>query len=244
MSKASDGRRLQVDGVAEGPLCASVEARLRDAGALTDEHWVGEWALLVSKAGCQRQHRHANYDPAALRGKRVAPLILLVGLQGGSRLHVEDEVLTFGRGDVVVMCGDAVHAGAAYRKHNARLHAYADVAGVTRAPDEGMRQIFAAKVTLGRSVDYGSDIPKRRPAWNDDGFHSRTGTEKDVRFLKRSIDKLKSRGEWRDDHPLKRMVDNGAEHGRQYVVHRASQAYPAYVVMYTNPNFSEGKIPW
>lgn len=45
-------------------------------------------------------------------------------------------MLKFGRGDVVVMRGDAVHAGAAYRKHNVWLHAYADVAGVTRAPDE------------------------------------------------------------------------------------------------------------
>lgn len=85
MSRASDGRRLQVDGVAKGPLCASVEARLRDAGALTSEHRVSEWALLVSKAGCQRQHRHADYDPAALKCKRAAPLILLVGLQDGSR---------------------------------------------------------------------------------------------------------------------------------------------------------------
>ena len=135
--RPTDGKRLQravdADKGPLAPLCAAVEARLRALGVLCAEHNVHEWALLVSRPGCQRQHYHTDYDPAALAD--VAPLILLVGLQPGSRLHVDDGLVEFGPGDVVVLRGDAVHAGAAYRRRNVRLHAYADVVGVERAPD-------------------------------------------------------------------------------------------------------------
>jgi Ran GTPase-activating protein (RanGAP) involved in mRNA processing and transport len=112
--------------------------------------------------------------------------------------------------------------------------------------DAGKRQMLVAKVVLGTCFDHGSSIPRRRPACNTDGFHSRQGTEEDMKWLKkRSIDAFgNSKYKWRANHPIQQMFDRGAEFGRQYVVHRSSQAYPAYVVTYTNPNYLEGKYPW
>ena len=51
------------------------------------------------------------------------PLILLVGLQPGSKVNVGREAAVFGPRDVVVLRGDAVHAGAAYEFDDVRLHA-------------------------------------------------------------------------------------------------------------------------
>jgi len=136
---AMDNKRLQLAVNAnKGPLaamCKAVEARLREIGILHDEHHADEWALLISEPGCQRQHWHTDYDPKALQRLDVVPLILLLGLESGTRLHVDDGLVELGPGDVAVMRGDTVHAGAAYAERNVRLHAYADVAGVDRAPD-------------------------------------------------------------------------------------------------------------
>jgi Ran GTPase-activating protein (RanGAP) involved in mRNA processing and transport len=104
------------------------------------------------------------------------------------------------------------------------------------AADAGRRQIIVAKIVKGHVIEHGSEIPARRPAWASDGFHSRSGTEDDMRFVGKRIDKLRADGHFRDDHPFQRILDNGHEYGRQYIVHRSSQAYPAYLVTYTNPN--------
>ena len=112
----------------------------------------------------------------------------------------------------------------------------------TRPADDpehpGRRQIIAAKVTLGRMFDHGREIPARRPAGNEPGYHSRGGTENDMQFagMRNWRERLAAAGQLRDDHPVRRLMDNGAEFGRQYVVHRSSQVYPAYIVTYTNPN--------
>ena len=45
---------------------------------------------------------------------------------------------------------------------------------------------------------------------------------------------LKETGDWSPDHPSQRSLDSTPEYGRQYVVHRPGQIYPAYLVTYTN----------
>jgi hypothetical protein len=110
----------------------------------------------------------------------------------------------------------------------------------TRPADDAehpaFRQILLAKVTLGDSFDHGDEIPARRPANAPDGCHSRQGTENQVRHFGKHLLKLKAAKVWRADHPMQQLVDNGEEFGRQYVIHDKHQAYPAYLVTYSNPN--------
>ena len=62
------------------------------------------------------------------------------------------------------------------------------------------------------------------------------GTEEDCQFkwIRDDVAELHRTNQWTQDHPKQVMMDNGAEYGRQYVVHRNSQHYPAYLVTYVN----------
>jgi hypothetical protein len=92
-----------------------------------------------------------------------------------------------------------------------------------------------AKVLLGRVIEHGSEIPQRRPAWTEKGYHSRSGTERDMQFLlaDKWRDRLIASGRW---PAAQRIIDSGREYGMQYIVHCLGQAYPAYLVTYTNPH--------
>jgi len=111
-----------------------------------------EWVVIRSEAGCQRQHRHRDFDPAAVCGLADddIPLAVIVGLDSDAKLVVwptcirgktpaaddPGTIITFGTGDVVVFRGDLVHAGAAYpEKCNVRVHSYVDAPGVKRKND-------------------------------------------------------------------------------------------------------------
>ena len=107
---------------------------------------------------------------------------------------------------------------------------------VVGGPDAGCRQMLLLKMTLGEPYDHGSNIPNEVAAVEREGYHSTTGTEEDCQFkwIRDDVAELRRTNQWTQDHPKQVMMDNGAEYGRQYVVHRNSQHYPAYLVTYAN----------
>lgn len=87
--------------------------------------------VLHSSPGCRQQQWHTDYDPALLRRCRRKPLGAVLALQDGTAFMVRADDgrqrrLQLSRGDVLVFDGDLVHAGAAYAKHNTRVHMYVD----------------------------------------------------------------------------------------------------------------------
>jgi hypothetical protein len=100
------------------------------------------------------------------------------------------------------------------------------------ATDGGKKQILLAKVLLGNCKEHGSDKPEVRAAIEPEGYHSITGTEEDMRFLLKSKARLLAQNKWTNAH--EKLVAQVAEYGRQYVVHRSNQVYPAYLITYEN----------
>jgi hypothetical protein len=95
---------------------------------------------------------------------------------------------------------------------------------------DNTKQMILALVTLGKNKDYGSDIPKYKAAVEPEGFHSISGTEGDMQFLKDRKPELEQVGVWTPAH--QQLVDKGRKFGRQYVVHRSNLVYPAFLVTY------------
>eukprot|EP00040_Diaphanoeca_grandis_P036242 m.230481 g.230481 ORF g.230481 m.230481 type:complete len:151 (-) comp33580_c2_seq20:58-510(-) len=96
--------------------------------------------------------------------------------------------------------------------------------------DGGGKQLLLAKVVLGNIKDYGPIIPDRCAAIEPEGYHSVSGTEEDMEFLRHSKHTMLEQKEWTP--VVQKLVDNGKEFGRQYVVHRSDRVYPAYLVTY------------
>ena len=100
-------------------------------------------------------------------------------------------------------------------------------------PDQNI-QLILANVVLGICKDYGYDKAPYTNAREPDGYHSVTGTENNMAFVQKWID-----DERRKTFPsqskltnYQTLLSNGAEYGRQYVVHRSIQTYPSYLVTY------------
>ena len=84
--------------------------------------------------------------------------------------------------------------------------------------------------------DYGSEIPDIRAAKELPGYHSISGTEHDMKFLQKWKASPNRTKPWTPE--LQKMLAQGHVYGRQYVVHRSNQSYPAYLVTYTTPSVS------
>ena len=108
---------------------------------------------------------------------------------------------------------------------------------VLRPHGTNVRQLILAKVALGACKEYGSDKSPDTKAMAPNGYHSVSGTEGDMAFIKGWInDELAQPPHLQNKKQLagyRTLVANGAEYGRQYVVHRSNQAYPAYLVTYS-----------
>ena len=87
----------------------------------------------------RQQPLHYDYNPKQLRGSERKPAGVLLALEHGARMRVMGEhgvrMICLEPGDVLVFDGDVVHAGAAYRAPNTRVHVYLDVPSVKRERD-------------------------------------------------------------------------------------------------------------
>lgn len=120
-------------------------------------HRVNDAMVLVSMdGGCLPQRAHSDYTEESLQPVDVlaqperAPLACVLALQDDTPFDVWPGAIAFKegddpvehctvilqRGDVLLFRGDLVHAGAAFGKGHVRLHAYLDVEGVHREPDQ------------------------------------------------------------------------------------------------------------
>ena len=156
-----DGQRRQypVERLFRGcPELKDVWARLTAwIGGRCPQHRVSDPVVLISlDGGCLPQRAHTDYTEQSLHSvdlraqpERV-PLACLVALQDDTSFDVWPGAIAFNedgdpmehctvilqRGDVLLFRGDLVHAGAAFGRQNVRLHAYLDVEGVQREPDQ------------------------------------------------------------------------------------------------------------
>jgi hypothetical protein len=96
----------------------------------------GGAVLLVSRAGCQQQAAHTDYDADTVDGLD-RPEAYVVAIMDGTRLNVgEDlEAVDIPPGHVLWFDGTLVHAGAAYADDNVRIHFYGRVRPALEARD-------------------------------------------------------------------------------------------------------------
>lgn len=102
--------------------------------------------VLHSEPGCAAQKPHADYDPRDLIGLAddKVPRGMLIAMDDGTSLDIwpgsymvsgnpiKKVNISLSRGDVVVFRGDTVHAGAAYKKENTRVHVFLDNPNIYR----------------------------------------------------------------------------------------------------------------
>ena len=101
----------------------------------------------------------------------------------------------------------------------------------------GQRQLILTNVALGNCKDYMESNAPETKAIAPNGYHSVSGTEGNMAFMQGWIDKerQKTTPSQRLIDDYQALLDNGAKYGRQYVVNRSNQAYPAYLVTYGTP---------
>ena len=106
--------------------------------------------VLHSQPGCAAQKPHADYDPRDLIGLAddKVPRGMLIAMDDGTSLDIwpgshvvtgnpiKKVNISLSRGDVVVFRGDTIHAGAAYKKENTRVHVYLDNPNIYRPRNE------------------------------------------------------------------------------------------------------------
>lgn len=94
-------------------------------------------SLLLSLAGCMAQDLHYDYPP--LHEASETSFGCIVFLEDGGKLLLGrgNKILRpqFNKGDLVIFKGTKLHAGAAYRKSNLRVHYYFDSQKNFRKPD-------------------------------------------------------------------------------------------------------------
>lgn len=112
--------------------------------------------VLHSKAGCQRQNPHCDYeqldDSFGTTQDELIPLGCVIAVMDGSTLEVwprsmrvrdgeasgepiQRVTLQLQAGDMLVFRGDLTHAGSAYTEDNYRLHTYLDSSVIERNPN-------------------------------------------------------------------------------------------------------------
>lgn len=133
-------------------------------------HTFDVWAAIKSRAGCKEQRAHTDYDPKAADFRRSAtlgehPYSAIFALEKGTSFVVYGpastatrrtrRLVSLERGDLLIFRGDVVHAGAAYRKPNTRVHVYIDHARVRRDRDMS----WDAPFEKGSEEPFPGDLP-------------------------------------------------------------------------------------
>ena len=128
-----DERRLQRRLPKRSALMRRLVPVLRQLG-LTERRTVGPAVLMHSLPGCRRQQWHTDYDPDTLERAEggALPMGVLVALQPDTLFHTPTKKYRLSAGDVLCFDASVVHAGAAYRKENTRVHVYLEVDAVSR----------------------------------------------------------------------------------------------------------------
>ena len=130
--------RRQASLPASGAVVQQLRRALQKRGELRGRQ-LRDAAAIHSAAGCRQQPLHYDYNPKQLRGSERKPAGVLLALEHGARMRVMGEhgvrMICLEPGDVLVFDGDVVHAGAAYRAPNTRVHVYLDVPSVKREHD-------------------------------------------------------------------------------------------------------------
>jgi ectoine hydroxylase-related dioxygenase (phytanoyl-CoA dioxygenase family) len=110
-----------------------MELALRNNGYL-DERSFQNPVILHSLAGCSQQQWHLDFKPNSTSG--IKPMSALLALEANTRFETQTQTLELDVGDLLVFDGDLVHAGAAYRDDNTRLHAYLYPLGSRRVSNQ------------------------------------------------------------------------------------------------------------
>lgn len=113
----------------------AIMLRQLDQHGILNQRTAGRSAVFESVAGCAQQDWHCDYDPTLLQTLATKPASVLLALQDNTKLAMwadptnndAQTVLTLHAGEMAVVRGDTVHAGAAYQSHNTRVHLYLDV---------------------------------------------------------------------------------------------------------------------
>ena len=163
--KGGDKRRLQAPIIdQDNAFCQTLFNFLRRN---YPNHIPNAMVKLFSLPKCQQQVAHADYEPTlefATSSDDMVPLECLVAFEPGTKLVVwpesirlacmSDELRTeyveehgpitaheicLEPGDILIFRGDLIHAGAAYKYQNTRVHLYLDSPDV---PREGNRTWF------------------------------------------------------------------------------------------------------
>ena len=133
-----DRLRRQASLPASGAVAQQLLLALQKRGELRGRE-LRDAVAIHSAAGCGQQPLHHDYNPEALRGQARKPAGALLALEHGARMRVMGEhgvrMICLEPGDALVFDGDVVHAGAAYRAPNTRVHVYLDVPSVKREHD-------------------------------------------------------------------------------------------------------------
>ena len=131
---------------------------------------IGQAFVLQSKRNCSAQPWHVDYQPMHVRGLTTKPLACLFALEKegtefwcvvkGIERHIKLK-----RGEFVVFDGDLIHAGAAYKKKNIRIHLYIDVEGVHIGDETFLVDMNAYSKYLGKEKDRAmKEMSKKRCA--------------------------------------------------------------------------------
>ena len=135
-----DRKRRQVRGIdTQLPLVKELVRALTERGEL-EGRVVGDVTLLHSLAGCKRQRWHQDYDPDRLdqipEDERW-PCGVLCAVQDGTFFESHRHGrYCLNAGVILVFDANTVHAGAAYREPNVRLHMYLDTPRYRLTEDE------------------------------------------------------------------------------------------------------------
>jgi hypothetical protein len=127
-------------------------------------HKIGTLLVVGSRKGCAIQRpAHTDTEPNSFgENDLVIPLSIFIGLQkettirvfegshrwirehdGKSTLHKNDgKPVKYGRGDVLILRGDLVHQGDAFKQQNMRLFVYAHLPGHREELDEDGKEIM------------------------------------------------------------------------------------------------------
>lgn len=131
-----DDKRIQLPISRNLAVVRRAEAALKDAGIIRAGRSLTSPVLLHSRAGCKRQPWHCDYDPDRVENSRsLPPMGVLVALEGDTFFDTPGKLYKLDAGDVLVFTGEVVHAGAAYRKENTRIHFYLETAAHPRPRD-------------------------------------------------------------------------------------------------------------
>ena len=162
-----DGKRWQMEypeNSKKESLRLTHEAVMKTLEELTPGLKLGKLLVIGSRKDCAIQKpAHTDTDPSSFEenGKAI-PLSIFIGLQKGttlrifegshrwirghngrSTLHKNDgKPVKYGKGDILILRGDLVHHGDAFKQQNMRLFAYAHLPGHTEMLDEDGNEIM------------------------------------------------------------------------------------------------------